>query len=401
MPPTLKTTVTFSEKKSLHPEQLLTLFQQAPWAKGRTLSDAREMLRHTDVALCAWDGDRLVGFGRVLTDFVYRATIWDVIVDEGYQKQGIGTEIVRRILHHPRLKKVELLAGYLSALKGSRANSDALGSATASADISGPGIAVLPASLRGLLTRSRNYIESLDVSGRLALYCIFWATITLVFFSASVSKLLPYTLPAFPALAILVGCEFERCLSRQAAFKRLAFPLLAVMMVYAAASLVAPIVAARLRDAPAGLTALISAYGAVQAAVVLISILAFKLNRKIAGLAIMTVGTACMLVVHTAHILPVLSQKWEGPLPKFSRFAGQSSDPLIVFDMRKPGVPFYALKQVENINNFDLLTVRLKQVPQAYILLKVKNMPLFKDMAGIKTVDSEGDFALLRYGAER
>ncbi len=108
MPPPLKTTVTFSEKKSLQPEQLLTLFQQAPWAKGRTLSDAREMLRHTDVALCAWDGDHLVGFGRVLTDFVYRATIWDVIVDEAYQKQGIGAEIVQRILHHPRLKKVEL-----------------------------------------------------------------------------------------------------------------------------------------------------------------------------------------------------------------------------------------------------------------------------------------------------
>lgn len=108
MPPPLKTTVTFSEKKSLQPEQLLTLFQQAPWAKGRTLSDAREMLRHTDVAMCAWDGDHLVGFGRVLTDFVYRATIWDVIVDEAYQKQGIGAEIVQRILHHPRLKKVEL-----------------------------------------------------------------------------------------------------------------------------------------------------------------------------------------------------------------------------------------------------------------------------------------------------
>lgn len=108
MPPSLKTVVTYSEKKSLQPEQLLTLFQQAPWAKGRTLDDAREMLRHTDLALCAWDGDHLVGFGRVLTDFVYRATIWDVIVDHAYQKQGIGTEIVQRILHHPRLKKVEL-----------------------------------------------------------------------------------------------------------------------------------------------------------------------------------------------------------------------------------------------------------------------------------------------------
>ena len=109
MPPTLKTTLTFSEEKTFDPQQLLTLFQQAPWAKGRTLEDAGEMLRHTDLVLCAWDGSQLVGFARVLTDFVYRATIWDVIVDQAYQKQGIGAELVQRILHHPRLKKVELV----------------------------------------------------------------------------------------------------------------------------------------------------------------------------------------------------------------------------------------------------------------------------------------------------
>ena len=108
MPPTLKPAISFSEKKELEASQLLRLFHQAPWAKGRTLDDAKEMLRHTDVALCAWDGDQLVGFGRVLTDFVYRATIWDVIVDKAYQGQGIGTDIVQRILNHPRLKKVEL-----------------------------------------------------------------------------------------------------------------------------------------------------------------------------------------------------------------------------------------------------------------------------------------------------
>ncbi|HXV68469.1 MAG TPA: GNAT family N-acetyltransferase [Nitrospira sp.] len=108
MPSILKTAVTFSERRDLAPELLLRLFRQAPWAKERTIEDVKAMLRHTDVALCAWDGEQLVGFGRVLTDFVYRATIWDVIVDKAYQKQGIGTEIVRRILNHPRLKQVEL-----------------------------------------------------------------------------------------------------------------------------------------------------------------------------------------------------------------------------------------------------------------------------------------------------
>lgn len=108
MPPTLKSAVIISDATNLDASQLLRLFHQAPWAKNRTLEDAKAMLDHSDVVLCAWDGDRLVGFGRVLTDFVYRATIWDVIVDQTYQKQGIGTELVQRILNHPRLKKVEL-----------------------------------------------------------------------------------------------------------------------------------------------------------------------------------------------------------------------------------------------------------------------------------------------------
>ncbi len=108
MPPTLKPVITFVEKKDLDPAKLVRLFHQAPWAKGRTLEDAREMMRHTDVAVMAWDGDVLIGFGRVLTDYIYRATIWDVIVDKVYQGQGVGTDIVQCILNHPRLKKVEL-----------------------------------------------------------------------------------------------------------------------------------------------------------------------------------------------------------------------------------------------------------------------------------------------------
>lgn len=66
------------------------------------------MLAHTDLVISAWDGSRLVGFGRVLTDYVFRASIWDVIVDRDYQGQKIGTEIVRRILDHPTLQHVEL-----------------------------------------------------------------------------------------------------------------------------------------------------------------------------------------------------------------------------------------------------------------------------------------------------
>ncbi|MCS6897331.1 MAG: GNAT family N-acetyltransferase [Nitrospira sp.] len=105
---TLKPAIVYSDDAPPSADQLIRLFHQAPWAKGRTIEGTEEMLRHTDLAICAWDRERLVGFGRVLTDFVYRATIWDVIVDRAYQKQGIGSEIVRRILEHPRLERVEL-----------------------------------------------------------------------------------------------------------------------------------------------------------------------------------------------------------------------------------------------------------------------------------------------------
>ena len=111
MPPALKTDqhpITFSDRNDFDAAQLIHLYRQAPWAKHRALEQAQAMLAKTDVVISAWDGTRLVGFGRVLTDYVFRASIWDVIVDREYQKRKIGTEIVRRILDHPTLQYVEL-----------------------------------------------------------------------------------------------------------------------------------------------------------------------------------------------------------------------------------------------------------------------------------------------------
>jgi ribosomal protein S18 acetylase RimI-like enzyme len=100
--------VTFSERRDIDPAQLIQLYAFAPWASDRTIDGVRHMLAHTDIAVSAWEGHRLVGFGRVLTDFVYRASIWDMIVHPDYQGQDIGTQIMERLLHHPDLKQVEL-----------------------------------------------------------------------------------------------------------------------------------------------------------------------------------------------------------------------------------------------------------------------------------------------------
>jgi ribosomal protein S18 acetylase RimI-like enzyme len=42
--------------------------------------------------------DKLVGFGRVISDGVFQAFICDLIVDPDYQRQGIGGSILKELL---------------------------------------------------------------------------------------------------------------------------------------------------------------------------------------------------------------------------------------------------------------------------------------------------------------
>jgi GNAT superfamily N-acetyltransferase len=46
----------------------------------------------------AWDGQRLVGSVRVLTDGYFFSTVAEVMVDPDYRRQGIGRELLQRAL---------------------------------------------------------------------------------------------------------------------------------------------------------------------------------------------------------------------------------------------------------------------------------------------------------------
>jgi len=99
--------IEIKEGYPLAPEALQALFEHAPWARRRTTEEICIMLENTDYHFSAWDGQRLVGFARVLTDRVYRATLWDVVVHPDYQGKGVGDEMMNKILAHPVLSKIE------------------------------------------------------------------------------------------------------------------------------------------------------------------------------------------------------------------------------------------------------------------------------------------------------
>jgi predicted N-acetyltransferase YhbS len=52
------------------------------------------MLANSNLTVTAWDGGRLVGISRSLTDFNYVAYLADLAVDVDYQNSGIGRALI-------------------------------------------------------------------------------------------------------------------------------------------------------------------------------------------------------------------------------------------------------------------------------------------------------------------
>ncbi len=68
------------------------------WARGRNHRQLRRMLRGSEAIVSAWRQDRLVGFGRATSDGIYRAVLWDVVVDSPHAGKGVGRRLVEELL---------------------------------------------------------------------------------------------------------------------------------------------------------------------------------------------------------------------------------------------------------------------------------------------------------------
>ena len=90
-------------QKDLPCAQLHQLFVAVGWSDGGEPDP--EMLRHFNVpflnstlVVSAWEGERLVGAVRVLSDQMIRSVIYDLLVLPEFQGRGIGTELVKRCI---------------------------------------------------------------------------------------------------------------------------------------------------------------------------------------------------------------------------------------------------------------------------------------------------------------
>jgi GNAT superfamily N-acetyltransferase len=73
------------------------------WARGIPRETVARSMEHS---LCfgAFDGDRQVGFARVITDRATFAYICDVFALESDRKRGVGKSLMAAIMAHPELQ---------------------------------------------------------------------------------------------------------------------------------------------------------------------------------------------------------------------------------------------------------------------------------------------------------
>lgn len=91
--------ITYRQGNDLDLDQVIALYRLSTLGERRPVDDRERMavmLQNANLVVTAWDGDRLVGISRALTDFAYATYLSDLAVHLDYQRQGIGKELIRQ-----------------------------------------------------------------------------------------------------------------------------------------------------------------------------------------------------------------------------------------------------------------------------------------------------------------
>lgn len=100
-------------------EEFNMLTESVGWGTRKN-NIIEEALKNTLYSLCAYDGEKLIGYGRIIGDKTIFLYIQDIMVVPEYQGKRIGTGIMNEILEQiDKYKNVNpYIRTYLGASKG-------------------------------------------------------------------------------------------------------------------------------------------------------------------------------------------------------------------------------------------------------------------------------------------
>lgn len=106
--------IKYQIENDLSPKEFQNLLIKSTLGERRPVDDferIKSMVTNSNLIITARVKNKLVGVSRSITDFVYCTYLSDLAVDNDYQKQGIGKELIRLTkLETPKAKLILLSA---------------------------------------------------------------------------------------------------------------------------------------------------------------------------------------------------------------------------------------------------------------------------------------------------
>lgn len=90
--------IKYQIENSISPKEFKDLLIKSTLGERRPIEDddrLKGMVENANLIITARHGNKLVGVARSITDFVYCTYLSDLAVDDEYQYQGIGKELIR------------------------------------------------------------------------------------------------------------------------------------------------------------------------------------------------------------------------------------------------------------------------------------------------------------------
>jgi predicted N-acetyltransferase YhbS len=78
---------------SISVNQFIDLLRESTLGERRPLDDyecMEGMVKNSNLMITAWDGEKLIGIARSVTDFFYACYLSELAVDKKYQNEGVG-----------------------------------------------------------------------------------------------------------------------------------------------------------------------------------------------------------------------------------------------------------------------------------------------------------------------
>lgn len=91
--------ITYHVGNDLDLDAVIDVYRDSTLGERRPVDDREamgRMLAGANLVVSAWDGERMVGVSRSLSDFTFCTYLSDLAVRVAYQRRGIGKELMRR-----------------------------------------------------------------------------------------------------------------------------------------------------------------------------------------------------------------------------------------------------------------------------------------------------------------